>query len=705
MPEQLRLDRSNHRSAGVWNFLGITTVFLVLIAIWLIFKPYQSHFLSGLRILGDVEATNYVGEPKEGRGDEWSTYLPLLKQAALEGFPVKSEVVPYKEKFDWFIGIPKADASLFFLPNHATYFLLPNGLALSFQAIYYNLLLIFSLVWLLRNIQVDEGIAFSAALILVFSQFYQVWWTSNFPALAASILPFAILTSNLKSRWKFVAALWAVGHLLFGQIYPPFYISLFIGFTPLLAFLKPHAFRPRGLLSVGVGALIAVFLFFQFKYDYIQLVSHTEYPGRRFELGGGSTWQALLNLIFPTWFIQTSGGAEPVYELSVAGTILPLILISMLPVVHWSRKTIIVTIGFMVILAFSVGYAIYAVPVWVSKYSGLSMVPGRRMHLGISVAIFTYCAWMISENKDRFSLWRLALILIVPLLLINKTVEYSEVAKEFCFSAYYYESAIFLVAMIALVGWVRPGWVKSNYCKLIVFLGGISIVHMVVFGSFNPIINANNIMRPVESQLVKDWKALYQMNGNVPFAMPGNFGHLLRGEGLPALEAIHMVNVDKSVYDSIFTEIPRDQRESLFNRFLGIAFDNIEDPDFTRGLTKFFPLHKHGVGLSHNFSLIATKDAESLRNINVHVGEAAKSGVWNVFFTGFMNRELDLSDPLEFALTCAVNDGWVSRFPISGVKEVSGRISLRGVMGMIQVNGANKDSVESCVKAIQLAKH
>lgn len=455
MSEYPQLDQSINLPAKKFNSMGIATIFVAIFLVWIFFKPYQSHFLSGLRILGDTRTTNYIGKPKEGRGDEWSTYLPLLKQAALEGFPNKSEISPYKEKLNWFIGIPKADKSLFFLPNHASYFVLPNGLALSLQAIYYNLLLIFSLIWLMHNIQVDRGIALSASLMLVFSQFYQVWWTSNFPALAASILPFAILTSNLKSRWKFIASLWAVGHLLFGQIYPPFYISLFIGLTPLLLFIKPQVFQTRQILGVGLGALIAFILFFWYKHEYIQLVSHTEYPGRRFEVGGGSTWQALLNLIFPAWFIQYPGGAEPVYELSVAGTILPVIFISMLPVVRWSRKTIFVTIGLLIIFAFSVNYAIYAIPAWLSKYSGLSMVPGRRMHIGISVSVFVYCAWVISENKDRFSLLRLIPILIIPIFFINQTPEYKKIAGEFSYSDQYYRFALILVAMIGVLSYKK----------------------------------------------------------------------------------------------------------------------------------------------------------------------------------------------------------------------------------------------------------
>ena len=91
-------------------------------------------------------------------------------------------------------------------------------------------------------------------------------------------------------------------------------------------------------------------------------------------------------------------------------------------------------------------------------------------------------------------------------------------------------------------------------------------------------------------------------------------------------------------------------------------------------------------------------------NISVKISETSKSGIWDVFFTGFMRREVNLSAPLEFVLTCSVDGSWVSRFPISGVEEALDRISLRGVIGVIQVNHPDKDSVERCINAIQLAK-
>ncbi|MFS6706506.1 hypothetical protein WHK35_14410, partial [Staphylococcus aureus] len=135
-------------------------------------RAYQSHYVSALRMLGDTVTHAYWGHPREGRGDEWATYLPMLKQAYWEHFPYISTLSPYHERLEWFISIPHKDFSLLFLPNQIAYWIVPGGVALSFQGLYYNLLLIYSLVWFLRNLGVRTGLAIAAAGLLLFSQLY-----------------------------------------------------------------------------------------------------------------------------------------------------------------------------------------------------------------------------------------------------------------------------------------------------------------------------------------------------------------------------------------------------------------------------------------------------------------------------------------------------------------------------------------------------
>lgn len=697
----MNLKREWDLLAGTQGKVLLAASVVLLLLIWLIFQPYQSHYISGLRILGDSVTQTYIGGAKEGRGDEWSTFLPFLKQAAAEGFPAKSSLLPYQENFDWFIGIPKAGFELIFLPNHILYWVVPAGHALSFQAFFYYALLVGSIVWLLRNLGVSLGLAFFSAVMLIFSQFYQVWWTSNFPALAASIFPLAIATSKLNYRVKFFLTVWAVGHLLFGQVYPPFYVSLAICTLPFLLIVKWECFGWKNLLVLATAAVIAALVFFIYKFQYIYLVSHTGYPGTRINAGGGSTWQALAGLYFPNFFTQPQAAADATYELSVAATILPVVWGSMLFSICWDRKSVIFTTAYLVILLGGLIYALNGVPVWIAQMTGLTLVPGRRMHFGLSVLTFIYCAMMISKHKECFSPVRmlvLAMLLLVASVFLTVN---ASLADQFLFSRYYYWAALVLAAVATAFAFLTRH-ARGNVLGLNIFLAGMGLMHLVVYGSFNPLMNAASIMNPVQSQLVTDWKALNAMNGNKPMAVYGNFGHLLRGEQLPALEAIHLKNVDDAVYDAMFKELPQKQRNEVFNSFVGIAFDNVENPDFQRGLTKIFSLEKHGVALPHEFILENAERAPIVSNLNIATIRKQGSGQWRVHWTGFLNEQRYLYSKLIFGMPCAAGSSWTSRFPIAGVNEASPSISLRGVAGYVDVVAVDEGAARQCVQKINL---
>src|SRR5690606_6825808 len=313
---------------------------LVLVAAgWLRLQAYQSHYESGLRALGDRQTEALLGEPKSGRGDEWSTYLPMLKQAQREGFPARSSLEPYRERFDWFITLPHAGASLVLLPNQVAWWIASPGVALSFQGLYYNLLLLLSVCWLMRNLRVGTGLAVATGVVLLFSHLYQAWWTSNFACLGASILPFAVLTSQLRWLYRGPLLAWSIGHMLLGQLYPPFYFALAVAVLPFVAAARPDLLQWRNLAwataSVAAGCAAALYL----KLGYIEAVAGTAYPGSRFSMGGDTSASTLVSVLFPTWpAVPAPGVGLAFYELGMAASFFPLLAIAALPTVAWTRE-------------------------------------------------------------------------------------------------------------------------------------------------------------------------------------------------------------------------------------------------------------------------------------------------------------------------------------------------------------------------------
>ncbi|TQL65496.1 hypothetical protein [Delftia sp. HK171] len=693
------------RDARIWLVFGA----LVISVLWLFFEPYPSHYLSGLRFLGDLSTQNYWGSPKEGRGDEWSTYLPMLKQALLEGFPVRSGLEPYREKLNWFIAIPKADFSLVFLPNYLMYWVASPGKALSFQGIYYYLLFIFSLIWYLRNLTVGTWIAVCAAVSLGFSHLYQVWWTSNFPALAAVFLPFAILTSRLPWLVRVTLLFWSVGHLAFGEMYPPFYFSVAVALVPITFAIRPDLLRWKFLIGAAIATLAALAAYWLWASDFIVTVANTSYPGQRFNMGGGSSYQALLAMIFPTMPVNPMPGADATYELSVAGTILPLIFIASLPNIKWDNNSIRVTFVAFIVGAILTIYAVIGFPHILAKYSGFFLVPGRRIHIGISILVIVYAAYMISRNIERTSLSNLFSVFFIFALLSAAIGVRAGANSEFLIPSSYAYFPIVLMAFGILIFKFRSKKINisqgafASYSVMV----GMAVAHVFIFGAFNPIMRASDILGAANSQLLKDWKALYEKNNQHSFAIKGNFGHLLRGEGLPALEAIHLANVDDAVYKALFPELSAEERSTYFNRFLGIGFDNLNKID-PRGATFVFPLHENAVPFVHEIKYRTEKNASNLlmqEPVSI-VNEAPQGTGYSVYWTGVLNKPVGIDRKFFLALPCHVKNSWLTRSPIPEVNDSEDGVSLRLLSGKFDVDNVDnvgKDQALACAKNISVA--
>ncbi|MDD1009925.1 hypothetical protein M5G27_20825 [Pseudomonas shahriarae] len=672
---------------------------------WVALGLYQSHFISALRILGDYSTQSIIGASKEGRGDEWSTYLPILKQAYLEGFPNKSSLVPYYENLEWVISIPKFNASLFFLPNHIAFWVLPGANALALQGAYYNLIFLFSLCWLLKNLGVKPGIAISVSLMILFSQMYQVWWTSNFPALGAGILPFAIFASRLRPLIKFPLFFWAVGHVIFGQIYPPFYVSLAAALLPILLAVRPDLIDKKHIFWGLISAAAAIGCFLLMRWDYVNAVSTTSYPGVSVSTGGGVQPALLLSAILPSIPVGPGGpGVDPVHEFSLIGTILPVIFLSLLPFIKWDKFTRILTIATAVMLIFMSVFMLIGFPRFVSKISLFYLVPGRRMLLGFSLLIVLYCTVMISHQWQQ-----IRISAIVLACFIFSAISYAFGVRHDIETEFYLINWLWitptLLALLAIPVWLILKDEKSARNVFIsLFFAGIVCFQFLTYGSFNPIMNAADILRPVDNQLTRDVRKLVQLSDGKGASVIGNYGHLLRGEGLAVYNAIHLVNVNREIYAELF-DITQDESNTLFNQFRGISFDNIGNAN-TTGATVIFPGSVGAVAFDHNIINSSNTVDSLITNIQTGVIGKSEKG-FNLFWNSRLSQPVPVDANLTITLPCATGNSWMTRYPLIAGGEELVDVALRGVSGRIEVETQNLDQAQACLKqlAISLPKN
>jgi len=670
---------------------------------WLWLQAYQSHYESGLRALGDRQAVALLGEPKSGRGDEWSTYLPMLKQAQREGFPARSNLEPYRERLDWFITLPHAGASLVLLPNQAAWWIATPGVALSFQGLYYNLLLLLSVCWLMRNLRVGTGLAVATGVVLLFSHLYQAWWTSNFACLGASILPFAVLTSPLRWRYRGPLLAWSIGHMLLGQLYPPFYFALAVAVLPFVAAARPDLLQWRNLAwataSVAAGCAAALYL----KLGYIEAVAGTAYPGSRFSMGGDTSASTLVSVLFPTWpAVPAPGVGLAFYELGMAASFFPLLAIAALPTVAWTREVRRVAIVSVLVGAVLAFYMVSGFPPALAKLTGFSMAPGRRIQLGFSVLALFLSVYLVSRTRAPIRPgWLLAVLAAHALASILVGVQ-GDAASQFRWYAWYPWLGLALACVAGLAALGSGHGRKAGNAMTVAVVAGMSLAHVAIFGSFNPLMRASDIMRPVDTQLVRDWKALHRMNHGQPLAVDGNYGHLLRGEGLEALQAIHLVNVDDDTYARVFPELAASERRKLFNRFVGIGFDNVPRRELS-GLGATFPDHLHSVAFPHAIDRDRRGALALNAPVDVAVVEQVDAATYVVYWNSGLRRPLPIAAQLVLHPACEIRESWLTRYPRPGPLLAPGMTSLRGIAGRTVVAAQSREEAMACVRGFMLS--
>lgn len=671
---------------------------------WLAAGAYQSHYQAGLRLLGDRDTTSLVGEPKDGRADEWSTYLPLLKQAEREGFPARSGLEPYRERFDWFITLPRADASLVLLPNQLAYWVLPAGAALSFQGLYYNLLLLLSVYWLLRNLRIAPWLASAAGVALLFSHLYQVWWTSNFPCLGASFLPFAVLTSQLRWRYRGPLLAWSIGHMLLGQLYPPFYFALAVAVLPFLAAARPDVLRPRNLAYAAIATAAACLVVLHFKLGFVEAVSGTTYPGLRFNTGGDSSPSTLLGVLFPTAPASASFDVGlAFYELSMAGTFFTLLGIAALPAVRWDAEAIrVASVSALVLLVLAV-YMVAGFPEPLAKATGFFLAPGRRIQLGFSVLVLLLSVYLVSRAKRPLHPASLLAAFGAYALFSLVVGVRGDAIGQFAGIRWYPWLGFAILCVAGIASWLFARRAPAGRAMLVALVAGMSCVHVVAYGSFNPLMRAADILRPVDTQFVRDWKALHRMNGGKPLAVPGRYGNLLRGEQLAALQAIHLANTDDVVYAGVFPEMTAADRRRIFNQFVGIGFENA--PGYRlAGVAATFDVRTHSVAFPH--AVDRRVDGAPALNGAVRVGDVVrKDGTsYVVYWNAELSAPLAIDAPLVLHAACPVSGSWLTRYPTGGPLLAGGGTSLRGLAGQLTVDADDREKAVACARSLQVSR-
>ena len=341
-----------------------------------------------------------AGVPRQIRFDEWCVFTPFAFSQYFTNFSMISDIVRAAPT-NMFMAYGQAvwHPAMIFRPAQIGYFFLDQGSGLAFFWMGRLIaLLLISFEFARIILQVNKKVCVLYAVMVAFSPLAQWWWSVNSIAeiLTAGqglvILWKLYLNEQTRKRFLYAAGfLWCAGIYVFG-IYPawqvPFgYVFLFclIAVTPvegLKALLRDKIFWLVGMLLTFAPIAHAVCS----SWDMIEIMRATEYPGKRFELGG--TMSPIFQMFYgvssvlPFCNIENSGITNNC-EAATFFSMAPLgLLIFFYATFKLNRFDLLMTL-LVVLSGLFMLWENFGVPTWLAKITLMYSVTDNRVRVVI----------------------------------------------------------------------------------------------------------------------------------------------------------------------------------------------------------------------------------------------------------------------------------------------------------------------------------
>jgi hypothetical protein len=345
-----------------------------------------------------------LGQPRQIRSDDWNVLLPLAQRAHRPRFPVVNDDIGVGNPMLVPFAAPVAHPLTLFRPTTWGFFLgADTGVAWMWWSRGLGLLgATFVLLSVMTGGRV--GLSLLGAALVVVSPFFQFWALRPAPVamfaitslLGALGVVFASRASVILGSGVLLG--WAGGCFAL-TLYPPFQIPMaYLGVALFAAIssersgfisLRNHG-RVRGVaLAIAVLVTLAACVgLWTAAAGPIDVLRNTVYPGMRVSTGGDRTWWELFgpNLGLAS-HVQAWGTLRNVCEAATTWAVAPALIVACLWARYrYDRRLTAVEIVLMIYVAGVILYSTAGIPSWLARASGLSLVPGRRIMIGLALA-------------------------------------------------------------------------------------------------------------------------------------------------------------------------------------------------------------------------------------------------------------------------------------------------------------------------------
>ena len=401
-------------SEGLIKFSSVKVI-LILVLGFLIFilAIYFKFNLSAIGVWDsyykheNIQSTVIYSEPKAIRSDEWYVHSPWVLNQALNNFPMINPNIGLKGApllvsapvdSPLMLAQPKYWGFLFFdIERGFSWYWVVKAFGLFFSAFFFFLILT-------KN---DFEISVSGAL-LVYSSSYIQWWFSAFtPEIATA---FFVIMIGVYYMMRGAAAGIAVGAIIYlagsanilMNFYPPHianlaYLGLFLAIPICWSDFNRAGFKDLIFFRIFSFSLatVGIFSFLYFivstAWPTIEVMMNTEYPGRRYSLGGGIPYSSFLMGLFEFWrdgyFYPNFGGNQS--ESARFIYFFPVALIALIQYKKISTENLKIIFSLFIFSVLSVfwmtddGSGLFHE--FMAKM-GWFLIPSTRAHFGLGIA-------------------------------------------------------------------------------------------------------------------------------------------------------------------------------------------------------------------------------------------------------------------------------------------------------------------------------
>jgi hypothetical protein len=364
---------------------------------------------------------------------------------------------------------------------------------------------------------------------------------------------------------------------MFGLVYPPFLLSTPLAFAALIVAFRRDTLSRASVAMLPICGALSAAVVYAYLGDIIQVMQGTVYPGARRSPGGEVFGVQVWANVLP--FLSTVGFTPVVRitecEVAAVSTALPLLAVSCITTrfvtAEWprARRSVLVISAVLLVMLL---WMMLPFPPEAGQILLWDRVPSIRLLWSFGLLLTLSLVVLISRAEVRFTMPRLCVVAVFMLLswilggqLIGSGSSPQSVKAP---GTDWFEFAAIAVAATFLLLHRLP-WTRVAIDSKVALMGTAAIAGAVTFGTFNPVQQAHIIFNVPDSAKQQEFAARARSNPNGWLVVPGMYGAILNGVGIPAIN--HCLPTPQlEFFRAIFPAMDAGEFNQVFNRYSNV---------------------------------------------------------------------------------------------------------------------------------------